>query len=175
MKLTIWISGISASGKTTLGAMLANELRSIGYDNAVFIDGDELRERSPTKFGHSVNDRYKQHNENVKFINEEMNKGKIIIVSQISHKKDMRDDARQKICNFFEVILNCTPNTCAKRDYKNQYTKALVGEYICFPGITEPYEISDHAELIIDTDNNDIENSFEILLKEVQKRLNYKE
>jgi len=175
MKLPIWISGISASGKTTMGTMLANKLRSIGYDNVVFIDGDELRERSPTKFGHSVNDRYKQHNENVKFINEEMNKGKIIIVSQLSHKKDMRDDARQKIGNFFEVILKCSSDSCAKRDYKNQYTKALFGEYTCFPGITEPYEISDHPELILDTDNNDIENAFEILLKEVQKRLNYKE
>ena len=175
MKLTIWISGISASGKTTLGTMLAKKLRSIGYDNAVFLDGDELRERSLSKFSHSLSDRYKQHNENVKIINEEMNKGKIVIVSTISHKKAMRDDARKKISNFFEVILKCSSDSCAKRDYKNQYTKALSGEYNCFPGITEPYEISDHPELVVDTENNDIDDAFEILLKEVQQRLNYKE
>ena len=51
----------------------------------------------------------------------------------------------------------------------------MSGEYNCFPGITEPYEISDHPELVVDTENNDIDDAFEILLKEVQQRLNYKE
>ena len=93
-----------------------------------------------------------------------MDKDKIVIISTISHKKDMRMLARGKIKNFFEVILKCSPDSCAKRDYKKQYEKALSGEYVCFPGITEKYEMSDFPDLIIDTENNDIEKSFDILI-----------
>ena len=77
----------------------------------------------------------------------------------------------RKIKNFFEVILKCSPDSCAKRDYKNQYEKALSGEYVCFPGITEKYEMSDFPDLIIDTENNDIEKSFDILIQNTKKHI----
>ena len=171
MSLTIWISGISASGKTTLGSMLKNKLLRLGYNNIIYLDGDELRNRSPREYGHSIEDRYKQHKENIQIIIEEFDKGKIVIVSQVSHKRNMRDDARKKISSFFEVNLYCSPNVCAKRDIKNQYKKALDGQYDCFPGVTEKYEMSNFPELIIDTEKNDIKESFNILLREVKKRL----
>lgn len=170
MKITIWISGISASGKTTLGKMLLNNLESAG-ENVTFFDGDALRKLLHKEYGHSINDRYEIVNEYIKIINKEMDNDKIIILSTISHKKDMRMLAREKIDNFFEVILNCSPDSCAKRDHKNQYKKALDGEYVCFPGVTEKYEMSDYPDLIIDTENNDIEKSFDILLRNAKKHI----
>ena len=170
MKLTIWISGISASGKTTLGKKLSNTLQILG-EKVTFFDGDVLRKRLHKDYGHSIKDRYEILNEYIKIVNKEMDKDKIVIIATISHKKDMRMLARRKINNFFEVILKCSPDSCAKRDYKNQYKKALSGEYVCFPGITEKYEMSDFPDLIIDTENNDIEKSFDILIQNTKKHI----
>jgi len=170
MKLTIWISGISASGKTTLGTMLSNSLIELG-ENVTFFDGDTLRKKLKRNYGHNIKDRYEILNEYIEIILKEMNQNKIVIISTISHKKDMRVRARKKIFNFFEVILKCSSNTCAKRDYKNQYKKAYAGDYPCFPGVTEKYEISDSPELIIDTEKNNIGESFKILLKNIKKHL----
>ena len=172
MSLTIWISGISASGKTTMGSMLSDNLKSIGYSDTMFLDGDVLRERLQREYGHSIVERYEILKEYIKVINIEMSQDKIVIVSTISHKKDMREFARKNIENFFEVILRCSPNTCANRDYKGQYKKALSGKYDCFPGVTEEYEMSDNPDLILDTQNNGIEKSFDILFMKVKERLN---
>ena len=163
MSFTIWISGISASGKTTLGSMLCAKLKDSGFNKVTFFDGDELRKRLPNNYGHSIKDRYEILNQYIKIINKEMAMGKIIIVSTISHKKDMRELARRKINNFFEVSLYCSPNICADRDFKNQYTKAISGKYNCFPGVTEPYEFTDKSDLIINTQKNNINKSFAIL------------
>lgn len=171
MKFTIWISGISASGKTTLGGMLSNSLENIG-ENVTFFDGDILRKKVNKNYGHNINDRYEILYEYIKLINREMDKDKIVIISTISHKKDMRMYARKNICNFFEVILKCPTETCAKRDYKNQYVKAFAGEYNCFPGVTEKFEMSDRPDLIIDTKNNNINESFDLLFQSTKKYMN---
>jgi len=169
MNFTIWISGISASGKTTLGNMLFLKLRESGFNEIIFFDGDDLRKRLSNNYGHSIEDRYEIINQYIKIINKEMAKGKIVIVSTISHKKDMRELARRKINNFFEVSLYCSPNICADRDFKNQYTKAISGKYNCFPGVTEPYEFTDQSDIVIDTHKNNINEAFAILFKNVKK------
>tara|TARA_Y100000590_G_scaffold470574_1_gene666483 strand:+ start:174 stop:698 length:525 start_codon:yes stop_codon:yes gene_type:complete len=174
MNFTIWISGISASGKTTLGSMLYYKLKELGFNNVIFFDGDELRKRLPKSYGHGLDDRYKILNQYIKIINKEMAAGKIVIVSTISHKKDMRALARGKIKNFFEVSLYCSPNICAKRDFKNQYKKAINGKFNCFPGITEPYEFTDNSDLTIDTHKNDINKSFSILFKGIKNHFKIK-
>ena len=171
ISFTIWISGVSASGKTTLGEMLCNKLHELGYVNTIFLDGDILRKRLPNQYGHSITDRYKILDEYIKIINKEIEKGKLVIVSTISHKKDMREIARKKINKYFEVILSCSTDVCANRDYKNQYKKAFAGKYDCFPGVTEPYEYTEKPELIIDTQNNDIEHSFNILFNNIKSHL----
>ena len=171
MGSVIWISGISASGKTTLGEMLSKSLENMGYGNIIFLDGEVLRNRLKNKYGHSIKERYKILNEYIKIANQEIDKGYIVIISTISHKKEMRDIAKSKIDKIFEVNLVCSPSVCARRDYKNQYEKAIFGKYDCFPGITEMYELSEDPDLIIDTDINDIENSFSILFKHINKWL----
>ena len=66
--------------------------------------------------------------------------------------------------NFKEVYLSCSPEACAKRDYKGHYAKAKDGQYEHFVGITEPYECSDDPDLSLDTANQDIEDCASVLL-----------
>ena len=93
--------------------------------------------------------------------------GTIVIVSTISHKRAIRQKARDAITNFMEVFLDCPLDVCIERDYKGHYQKALNGEYENFIGITESYEISESPELAINTKSLTIEESHELLLKNV--------
>jgi adenylylsulfate kinase len=170
MAPVIWISGTSASGKTTMGLMLKNSLCKLKYDTT-FLDGDLLRKQLPKKYGHSIKDRYEILNEYIKIIKKEASIRTVVIVATISHKKDMRLKARKLLDNIFEINLRCSTSECAKRDYKKQYVRAISGDFACFPGITEEYEFSDSAELILDTEKNNISQSFDILYENIKKYL----
>ena len=81
----------------------------------------------------------------------ERSRGLIPIVATISHKREMRAYARQALGPMMEVYLDCAAPVCAARDQKGHYRRAYAGEYECFVGVTEPYEISAGANLVIDT------------------------
>ena len=165
-KLVIWITGITASGKTYLGKSLMNGLIENNYTNVIHLDGDELRKRSGWVQGHSLQDRFKVIGLLIKLINEEQNMGKIVIVSTVSHVKNMRELAREKIRGFHEVYLNCDAKICADRDYKGFYERAEKNNDIdeIFPGVTEEYQVSKSPELILNTGEEDPAKSSEKLL-----------
>lgn len=164
--MVIWITGITASGKTFLGKALANSLRENGYDNIIHLDGDELRSRPGWVSGHSLKDRFNVLEMLVKLIIEEQGQGKIVIVSTVSHIKKMRDYAREKIKDFNEVYLDCNAQMCEKRDYKGFYERAKLsaGTNSIYPGVTEEYEKSRRPELILSTGTEDSEQSAKKLL-----------
>ena len=83
--MVIWITGITASGKTFLGKSLMNDLIENNYTNVIHLDGDELRKRSGWIHGHSLQDRFKIIDLLIKLIIEEQYMGKIVIVSTVSH------------------------------------------------------------------------------------------
>jgi adenylylsulfate kinase len=83
----------------------------------------------------------------------------------------MRDMARQNIYYFMEVYLNCPVNVCKDRDYKGLYEKAFINKDELFPGVTEPYEVSENPELILNTASESIEQCGKILLKKVLRFL----
>ena len=95
----------------------------------------------------------------INLVIEKQNMGKIIIVSTVSHIKNMRELARKKICGFHEVYLNCSAKKCAERDYKGFYKRARAGEIKNYTGVDSPYEVPKNPELIIDTDNQSLEES----------------
>tara|TARA_B100000959_G_scaffold254723_1_gene286578 strand:- start:370 stop:1008 length:639 start_codon:yes stop_codon:yes gene_type:complete len=163
---TIWISGVTASGKTTLGLSLVNELMSYGVERIKQLDGDKLRKRLKKNYGHSLSDRVKLIDEYIKIAQVEINNGFNVVISTVSHKSSMRDIARSQLNPFMEVNLVCSYEECAKRDYKNIYT-SFDDTDKCLPGYTEPYEISKSPELILDTENNSIEDCKKMLLQKV--------
>ena len=169
---TIWISGVTASGKTTLGKILHQELKNTQIENIKFLDGEDLRKIQNRVYGHSLEERFKVIKNYIKIVQDENKKGNIVIISTVSHKKKMRDLARGELVNFFEVNLLCNVEACATRDYKNLYNSIDKDSKECFPGVTEPYEISKNAELILDTAKFSIEELKTILFTRTLAFLN---
>ena len=102
----------------------------------------------------------------LEIINQSYVEGNIVIVSTVSHKRYMREAARKNFKNFLEIYLRCPSETCAERDFKGLYKKAVNGEIDLFPGITEPYEESlNEPELVLDTSILSIEECSEKLFK----------
>jgi len=163
---TIWISGITASGKTTLGNNLAKKLKNYGIKNLDFLDGEDIRNRLDRSYGHSEKERRKAFPKMLEIIKQSYFEGNIVIVSTVSHKRYMREAARKNFKNFMEIYLRCPSDTCSERDFKGLYKKAINGEIDLFPGITEPYEESlNEPELVLDTSILSIEECSEKLFK----------
>jgi len=163
----VWITGITASGKTTLAKQLYSDLRNTGWKHVELIDGDSLRKKLDKQYGHSMKDRFVLLRILTKLIKKSSEKGNIVIISAVGHKKEMRDFVRSEISHFMEVYLDCPANVCAERDYKGLYQKALTGDYELFPGVTEPYEMSEKPELVLLTAQMSIHECSKILLQAV--------
>jgi L-glutamine-phosphate cytidylyltransferase len=164
---TIWITGLSASGKSTLGGSLFNDLKAIGVNNVKLLDGEAVREELGSTYGYKTVDRSAILERTIQSASEYNERGIIVIVSTISNKRDIRQRARDTITNFMEVFLDCPLEVCIERDYKGHYQKAMNGEYENFIGVTESYETSKSPELVINTKSLSIAECQELLLKNV--------
>lgn len=172
---TIWITGLSASGKTTLGKLLFEGLMAKGIDSVEFLDGEALRSMLGRTYGYSTEERNAVISNTIRIAKEINKRGGICIVSTISHKRQTRQTARSEIGNFMEVYLNCPIEVCAKRDRKGHYAKALAGEYEHFVGVTEPYELSENPDLVLDTARSAADECADILIRRVIKFLQKEE
>jgi len=164
---TIWITGITASGKTTLGQSLFEFLIEKGVNRLEFLDGDKIRKSFFKNYGHSLEDRQIILKKLVEIVKDKNKKGITTIVSTVSHKKAMRDYARSQIPKFIEVYLECLNEVCADRDYKGLYEKAKAGEFQTFAGVTEPYEPSENPDLVLNTSQMSIDECSAILFKSI--------
>jgi adenylylsulfate kinase len=163
---TIWITGVSASGKTTMGKYLSEALVSRGVSNVKWLDGEDVRKSMKNKFGYSVKDRTEVIRHMITLANEHNAEGGVVVVSTISHRREVRSQVRSEIDNFMEIFLKCPVEVCAARDFKDNYRRAFAGEYSNFPGVTEPYEESS-PELVLDTANCSISECGELLTRHV--------
>lgn len=151
--VTIWLTGLSAAGKSTLAFSLQQSLQQIGAACSV-LDGDEIRQGLNRDLGFSLQER----RENIRRIAEVarlMNKaGLVAIVACISPLRVDRAMAKEIIgvCNFREVYVNTSLTVCESRDPKGLYVKARNGQVPEFSGISSPYEAADCPDLMIDTD-----------------------
>ena len=167
---TIFITGISASGKSTLGRRLFDDLINNGYKKVKLVDGEEIRKQLGKHYGYTNEDRHAVSMEIAKIASDYNKKMYICIVCAISHLRHTRAKVREKIGNFMEIYLDCPVEVCAKRDYKGNYKRALAGKLDNFIGVTEPYELSDNPELVINTARQSIEKCSSLLL---EKSLNF--
>jgi adenylylsulfate kinase len=149
--LTIWLTGLSASGKSTTAYALEMEL--VPEHLCYVLDGDNLRHGINSDLGFSSEDR----TENIRRVAEMarlMNDaGLIVIVSLISPLVSDRDMAKATIGaeNFIEVYLNTPLEVCEERDSKQLYSKARKGLIADFTGISAPYEAPPTADICINT------------------------
>ena len=167
--VTIWFTGLSASGKTTICNAVATELLARGLRVEV-IDGDVIRNHLCKDLGFSKSDR----NENIRriaFIAKLLTRnGIVVLVSAISPYRELRDEARRTIGNFLEIYVDAQLAVCELRDPKDLYRKARSGEIRGFTGIEDPYEAPLKPDVICSTDHETIRQSSS---KVVEAALNY--
>jgi adenylylsulfate kinase len=155
---TLWFTGLSGAGKTTIAEIVEHELRERGRSVEV-LDGDIVRTNLSKGLGFSRDDR----NINVLRIGFVANlltrNGVAVIVSAISPYKEARDQVRRRIIDFVEVFVDAPLEVCAERDVKGLYKKAFAGEIEQFTGVSDPYEPPAAPELHIKTDEETPEES----------------
>lgn len=169
--VTIWFTGLSGAGKTTIVNFIERELRERGYKLEV-LDGDVVRTNLTKGLGFSKEDR----DENIRrigFVAHLLTRnGVIVLVSAISPYRDIRDEVRHRIGDFLEVYVNAPIEICEERDVKGLYKKARAGEIKGFTGIDDPYEAPLHAEVECRTDLESLEESAQKVLAKMRE-MNY--
>jgi adenylylsulfate kinase len=148
---TVWFTGLSGSGKSTIAEMLYHELKARELKTEI-LDGDEVRKNLSKGLGFSKEDR-DTNIARIAFVADLLTRnGVATICCPISPYRATRDAARELIGEFVEVYVHATvEEIAAHRDPKGLYKKALAGEITGFTGVNDPYEEPLHAELVLNT------------------------
>jgi adenylylsulfate kinase len=167
----LWFTGLSGSGKSTIAHTLEERLHKRGCRTYVF-DGDNVRHGLCNDLGFSIKDR----TENIRRIGE-MSKlfvdaGVIALTAFISPIREDREKVRNLFSDddFIEVYIKASVETCESRDVKGLYKKAREGKIQNFTGITSPYEAPENPEIIIDTENREINQCVDDLLSALEEQ-----
>ncbi len=157
---TIWFTGMSGAGKTTVAHILEKRLREHNAKVEV-LDGDVVRTHLSKGLGFSKEDR-DTNIRRIGFVCELLSRnGVIAIGAAISPYRAVRDEVRSQIENFVEVHAHCPLEKLIERDVKGLYKKALAGEIPEFTGISDPYEEPLNPEVVIDSSTETPEESAE--------------
>ena len=164
--VTVWFTGLSGAGKTTISQALAKRLKDAGCKLEI-LDGDIVRTNLTKGLGFSKEDR----DENIRrigFVSHLLTRnGVIVLVSAISPYREVRDEVRDRIGNFVEVFANAPLEECEKRDVKGLYKRARAGEIKGFTGIDDPYEAPENPEVECRTDLEELDESVEKVLSKL--------
>ena len=164
---TMWFTGLSGAGKTTIAIPLAERLRERGL-KVERLDGDIVRKSLTSDLGFTKEDR-NTNIERVTFVAKLLTRnGVAVLCSFISPYRARRAKTREEIGEFIEVFVDCPIEVCAERDVKGLYAQAYAGEIDNFTGVSDPYEVPENAEIVCRTDQETVEES-------VEKILNYLE
>ncbi len=165
---TIWFTGLPSAGKSTLAALLADELKKREHKVEV-LDGDVARRRLSKELGFSKADR----DENIRrigFVCSLLTKhGVASIVAAISPYRLTREEVRGAIGDFVEVYVSASLQICMQRDVKGLYKRALAGEIKRFTGVDDPYEPPRNPELTIETESETPEASLLRILRKLEE------
>jgi adenylyl-sulfate kinase len=166
---TIWVTGLSGAGKSTIARLLEQRLRASGAKVEV-LDGDVVRTHLCKGLGFSKEDR----DENIRrigFVCELLSRNGIVaIAAAISPYRAIREQVRSRIPQFIEIYMQCPVDVLVERDVKGLYKKALAGEIEHFTGISDPYEPPLAPELTIHSDRETPGQSVERIWSVLESR-----
>jgi adenylylsulfate kinase len=157
---TVWLTGLSGSGKSTIAVELEKRLLERGVRTYI-LDGDNIRHGLNKNLGFSPEDR----TENIRRIGEVArlfsDAGLVAVTAFISPYRADRDQVRaiMEPGDFIEVFVDCPVKVCEQRDVKGLYKKARAGEIKEFTGISAPYEAPSKPEMVIETSGQSVEKS----------------
>jgi len=148
---SFWITGLSASGKSTLSSAFYTTLQAEQPGRFVLLDGEAVRAALPREYGYSPQERAEVVRHVVALADRHRHAGRHPIIAAIAFQAESRRYARQHLSPFYEVFLDCPPDVCAARDIKGHWAAAKAGDHDCFVGVTHDYERAGTADLVINT------------------------
>ena len=155
---TLWLTGMSGAGKSTISDALMERFRAAGA-KVELLDGDIVRTNLSQGLGFSREDR-DTNIRRIGFVSELLSRnGIIVVVAAISPYRAAREEVRARVTNFVEVHVDCPIEVLAKRDVKGLYKRALAGEVANFTGISDPYEAPVNPEVLVRTDLETLDES----------------
>jgi len=168
----IWFTGLSGSGKSTIANALEYKLYKKGYKTYA-LDGDNIRKGINSDLTFSPEDRTENIRRIAEVANLMIDAGQIVLAAFVSPYKKDRNNIKDIVGNdnFVEIFVNTSIEECEKRDVKGLYEKARKGEIKDFTGVNAPYESPENPDVEVITDDNTIEESVELIYKEIQEKL----
>jgi adenylyl-sulfate kinase len=164
---TLWFTGLSGAGKTTIAHVVGPALDELGH-HVEYLDGDVVRTHLSKGLGFSKEDR-DTNIERIGWVASRLTRhGAAVIVAAISPYEETRARARAMIEQFgpfVEVHVKASVDECARRDVKGLYAKAIAGEIKGFTGVDDPYEEPADPELVVDTELHSPEESARLVLE----------
>src|SRR5215218_10406523 len=168
---TLWFTGLSGAGKTTISEIVEHELRN-RFRKIEVLDGDIVRTNLSKGLGFSREDR-DTNIRRIGFVAKLLTRhGVAVIVAAISPYRAVRDEVRQDIGSFVEVYVRCPLEELIRRDVKGLYARALSGEVTQFTGVSDPYEEPSNPEVVVDTDRESVDESVARIMDTLE-RLGY--
>jgi adenylylsulfate kinase len=167
---TLWFTGLSGAGKTTISHIVETQLRERGSRIEV-LDGDIVRENLSKGLGFSKEDR-DTNIRRIAFVADLLSRNGVpVITAAISPYREIRDEARELMGDrFIEVFVKASVEVCAERDVKGLYEKAFKGEIKEFTGVSDPYEPPLDPELTLDTEHDSAEEDAKKVLALLEER-----
>ena len=172
----LWFTGLSGAGKSTVSHAVYERLHAMGLSQVELLDGDVVRTHLTQGLGFSKEDR----DTNVRRIGWVcqllVKHGAAAITAAISPYRATRDEVRAMVeaaggpGSFIEVHVNASVEECARRDVKGLYAKAMNGEIPQFTGVSDPYEAPQHAEIVLCTEDESLEQSVAAVLGYLEQR-----
>ena len=168
---TLWFTGLSGAGKTTIAHVVGPELDRRG-SIVEYLDGDTVRTHLTKGLGFSKEDR-DTNIERIGWVASRLTRqGGAVIVSAISPYAETRDRVRAMVeehGSFVEVLIHASVEECARRDVKGLYAKAFAGEIKGFTGVDDPYEAPERAEIVVNTEEHEPEESAAIIVAKLEE------
>jgi adenylylsulfate kinase len=168
---TLWFTGLSGSGKTTIAHLVGPELDRRGLI-VEYLDGDTVRTHLSKGLGFSKEDR-DTHIERVGWVASRLTRqGGAVIAAAISPYEETRNQVRarvEEVGTFVEVYVKASVDACAERDVKGLYEKAFKGEITEFTGVSDPYEEPSNPELVVDTEQHEPDEGAEIVIAKLEE------
>jgi adenylyl-sulfate kinase len=168
---TLWFTGLSGAGKSTIASLVEAELRNRG-ERIEVLDGDVVRTNLSKGLGFSKEDR-DTNIRRIAFVADLLSRNGVpVITAAISPYRETRDEARELMGDrFIEIYVKASVEECARRDVKGLYEKAFSGEIKEFTGVSDPYEEPLAPELLLDTESETPEESAARVLALVDERI----
>jgi adenylylsulfate kinase len=167
---TLWFTGLSGAGKTTISHLVNDELGDRGC-RVEILDGDIVRENLSKGLGFSKEDR-DTNIRRIAFVADLLSRNGVpVITAAISPYRELRDEARAKMDGrFIEAYVQASVEVCEERDTKGLYKKARAGEIKEFTGVSDPYEPPEDPELVLDTESQSPEESAAQIIAFLEER-----